>query len=104
MVIRMHAHSQVWHTTVCAGVCKPTDIGPIGVQTANGVIDIVVKDEAEAVAKAKQYLRSTPRKPYVHARICLCSHYRMPTRFIGVNFERCAKKIDSDVTCELPSP
>ncbi len=38
------------------GVVKPTDIGPIDVQTANGVVDIRVKDEAEAVAVAKKYL------------------------------------------------
>ena len=38
------------------GVVKPTDIGPIDVQTANGVIDIRVPDEAAAVAAAKKYL------------------------------------------------
>lgn len=38
------------------GVVKPTDIGPIDVQTANGVVDIRVKDEEEAVAVAKKYL------------------------------------------------
>jgi acetyl-CoA carboxylase carboxyltransferase component len=38
------------------GVVKPTDIGPIGVQTANGVIDVRVADEAEAVTVAKKYL------------------------------------------------
>jgi acetyl-CoA carboxylase carboxyltransferase component len=38
------------------GVFEPTEIGPIDVQTANGVVDIVVADEAEAVAVAKQYL------------------------------------------------
>jgi acetyl/propionyl-CoA carboxylase alpha subunit len=38
------------------GVFKPDDIGPISVQTANGVVDIAVADEAEAVAVAKQYL------------------------------------------------
>lgn len=38
------------------GVVKPTDIGPIGVQTANGVIDVRVTDEAEAVTVAKKYL------------------------------------------------
>lgn len=38
------------------GVFAPTEIGPIGVQRANGVVDIVVADEAEAVAAAKQYL------------------------------------------------
>ncbi len=38
------------------GVFRPTEIGPIGSQRANGVVDIVVKDEAEAVETAKQYL------------------------------------------------
>ena len=38
------------------GVVKPTDIGPIASQTANGVVDIRVADEAEAVAVAKKYL------------------------------------------------
>lgn len=38
------------------GVYAPTEIGPVEVQRANGVIDVVVRDEAEAVAVAKQYL------------------------------------------------
>ena len=38
------------------GECKPEDIGPIDVQSPNGVVDIVVEDEAEAVSKAKLYL------------------------------------------------
>jgi acetyl-CoA carboxylase carboxyltransferase component len=38
------------------GVFKPEQIGPSGVQRANGVIDILVDDEAAAVAAAKQYL------------------------------------------------
>ena len=38
------------------GTVKPTDIGPIDVQTANGVVDIRVADEEAAVAAAKQYL------------------------------------------------
>src|SRR5690606_11581744 len=38
------------------GVYEPGDIGPIEVQRANGVVDIVVADEVEAVAVAKQYL------------------------------------------------
>ncbi len=38
------------------GVFAPTEIGPIEVQRANGVVDIVVADEAEAVRVAKQYL------------------------------------------------
>jgi acetyl-CoA carboxylase carboxyltransferase component len=38
------------------GVYEPTEIGPIPVQRANGVVDIVVPDEAAAVRVAKQYL------------------------------------------------
>ncbi|WP_378941731.1 carboxyl transferase domain-containing protein [Mesorhizobium sp. ANAO-SY3R2] len=38
------------------GTCTPEDIGPVSVQAPNGVIDIVVEDEAEAVQVAKQYL------------------------------------------------
>ena len=38
------------------GVVKPTDIGPIGTQVANGVVDIRAADEAEAVAVAQKYL------------------------------------------------
>jgi acetyl-CoA carboxylase carboxyltransferase component len=38
------------------GVYEPTSIGPIDVQRANGVVDVVVADEAEAVRTAKQYL------------------------------------------------
>jgi acetyl-CoA carboxylase carboxyltransferase component len=38
------------------GVHEPTAIGPIDVQVANGVVDVAVEDEAEAVAVAKRYL------------------------------------------------
>lgn len=38
------------------GVFKPEQIGPSDVQSANGVIDVLVRDEAEAVAVARQYL------------------------------------------------
>jgi len=38
------------------GVVKPTDIGPIATQTLNGVVDVRVVDEAEAVAVARKYL------------------------------------------------
>ena len=38
------------------GVFRPEEIGPVSVQQANGVIDLVVANEAEAVARAKQYL------------------------------------------------
>ena len=38
------------------GVFRPEEIGPLDVQTANGVVDVAVADEAEAVAVAKRYL------------------------------------------------
>ncbi len=38
------------------GVFAPEDIGPSAVQTANGVIDLLVEDEADAVAKTKSLL------------------------------------------------
>ncbi|MGD9754891.1 MAG: acyl-CoA carboxylase subunit beta, partial [Acidimicrobiia bacterium] len=38
------------------GVYRPEEIGPVEVQAANGVIDVVVDDEAAAVVAAKQYL------------------------------------------------
>ncbi|MBD5605270.1 MAG: carbamoyl-phosphate synthase large subunit, partial [Candidatus Eremiobacteraeota bacterium] len=38
------------------GVFAPEDVGPIAMQTANGVVDVAVSGEAEAVAVAKKYL------------------------------------------------
>jgi len=38
------------------GVFKPEQIGPSAVQHGNGVIDILVEDEAQAVAAARHYL------------------------------------------------
>jgi acetyl/propionyl-CoA carboxylase alpha subunit/acetyl-CoA carboxylase carboxyltransferase component len=38
------------------GVFAPEDIGPMDVQTANGVVDILAKDEADATRIAKQTL------------------------------------------------
>ena len=38
------------------GSFRPEEVGPIGVQSGNGVVDIRVADEAAAVAAAKQYL------------------------------------------------
>lgn len=39
------------------GRYRPEDIGPVGVHTATGVIDVLVADDAEAVAATQQYLR-----------------------------------------------
>ncbi|MGD0866730.1 MAG: carboxyl transferase domain-containing protein, partial [Rhizomicrobium sp.] len=38
------------------GVFHPDEVGPVSVQAPNGVIDVVVKDEAEAVAATKKYI------------------------------------------------
>lgn len=38
------------------GVVEPKDVGPMDVQISNGVVDIAVEDEAEAVAVTKRYL------------------------------------------------
>ncbi|MDB5859618.1 MAG: biotin carboxylase [Ramlibacter sp.] len=38
------------------GVFRPEEIGPAATQHANGVIDVLVEDEAEAVAAARRYL------------------------------------------------
>jgi len=38
------------------GVYRPEQVGPVAVQASNGVIDILVEDEAEATAAAKRYL------------------------------------------------
>ena len=38
------------------GVYPPEEIGPMSVQVPNGVVDIAVADEVEAVAAAKKYL------------------------------------------------
>jgi len=38
------------------GVFRPEDVGPVDVQAPNGVIDVLVEDEAEATAVARKYL------------------------------------------------
>lgn len=38
------------------GIFKPEEVGPMSVQVPNGVVDIAVKDEAEAMAAAKKML------------------------------------------------
>ncbi len=38
------------------GVYSPEEVGPMSVQVPNGMVDIAVEDEAEAVAVAKKYL------------------------------------------------
>ncbi|MFP5219269.1 MAG: carboxyl transferase domain-containing protein [Actinomycetes bacterium] len=38
------------------GVVRPEDVGPVSVQAPNGVVDVVVADEREAVEVARRYL------------------------------------------------
>lgn len=38
------------------GIFKPEEVGPIDVQSENGVVDIEVADDVEAVAAAKKYI------------------------------------------------
>ncbi|HEV7732448.1 MAG TPA: carboxyl transferase domain-containing protein, partial [Candidatus Binatia bacterium] len=38
------------------GVFHPDEVGPMSVQVPNGVVDVAVRDEVDAVAVAKQYL------------------------------------------------
>ncbi len=38
------------------GVFRPEEVGPMDIQVPNGVVDIAVQDEVEAVAAAQQYL------------------------------------------------
>ncbi len=38
------------------GTYRPEEVGPLDVQTANGVVDLVAEDDADAVRVAKQYL------------------------------------------------
>jgi acetyl-CoA carboxylase carboxyltransferase component len=47
------------------GVHEPEEVGPIGVQYSNGVVDLRVRDDAEAVVAAKRYLSYLrgPTKP-----------------------------------------
>ena len=48
------------------GVFPPEEIGPMDVQVPNGVVDVAVADEAEAVAVAKQLPRRTSTGPTEH--------------------------------------
>ena len=38
------------------GVFRPEEVGPLDVQVKNGVVDVAVRDESEAVAVARKYL------------------------------------------------
>jgi len=63
------------------GVFRPEEIGPIKVMQANGTIDILVEDEAEAVQAAKKYLS------YFQGRLAdwTCADQRLLRRSIPEN-------------------
>lgn len=63
------------------GVFRPEEVGPMAVQVPNGVVDIAVADEAEAVRVAKQYLS------YFQGRIAPweCADQRILRRIIPEN-------------------
>ncbi len=45
-----------WWKAAGWSAVAPTDIGPMEVQAANGVVDILAENEADAVAQAKKLL------------------------------------------------
>ncbi|MFW0787903.1 carboxyl transferase domain-containing protein [Gordonia sp. CPCC 206044] len=45
------------------GAVAPRDVGPMSVQSPNGVVDVVVSDEVAAVQTAREYLRVAARIP-----------------------------------------
>lgn len=58
------------------GVVAPEDVGPTRVHARNGVVDVVVRDEAEAVLVARRYLAylQGPVAPGAHADQRLLRH------------------------------
>ena len=68
------------------GAYAPEEVGPVGIQEPNGVIDIVVEDEAEATATAKNICRTS------RARHCI------GRRRINANFATLSPKIDGRFT------
>ena len=63
------------------GVFAPEEVGPVSMQAPNGVIDVVVADEAEAVQVAKQYMA------YIQGRITAweCADQRLLRQLIPEN-------------------
>ncbi|MFZ0209907.1 MAG: carboxyl transferase domain-containing protein [Roseiarcus sp.] len=63
------------------GLYEPEEVGPVAMQAPNGVIDVVVEDEAEAVSVAKRYLS------YFQGRIAewTCADQRLLRKAIPAN-------------------
>ncbi|XIA67163.1 carboxyl transferase domain-containing protein [Bradyrhizobium sp. TZ2] len=68
------------------GVYHPAEVGPVSFQSPNGVIDILVEDEAEATSAAQKYLSvfSKARKPVEKRRISGCCVGRFPRNRLRV--------------------
>ncbi|GAA5055920.1 acetyl-CoA carboxylase family protein [Nocardia callitridis] len=49
------------------GAVAPQDVGPMSVQVPNGVVDVLVENEAAAVATARTYLRTVTGAPSAQA-------------------------------------
>jgi acetyl-CoA carboxylase carboxyltransferase component len=63
------------------GVFRPDEVGPMEVQVPNGVVDVAVADEIEAVAAAKKYLS------YFQGRVAhwTCADQRLLRRVVPEN-------------------
>ena len=77
------------------GVFRPEEVGPMRVQVPNGVVDVAVADEAEAVRVAKQYLVVLPGRdrPSGNVPISGCCAASFPR--IGCACTRCARSIET---------
>jgi acetyl-CoA carboxylase carboxyltransferase component len=71
-------------------VYRPEEVGPISVQVPNGVIGILVEDEAEAVSVARQYMS------YFQGRI---NEWNCPDQRVFATW--CRKVVFAATTCEL---
>ncbi|WP_344450644.1 carboxyl transferase domain-containing protein [Actinocorallia aurantiaca] len=86
------------------GTFRPEEIGPIGVQSANGVVDIVASDEAEAVAAARRYLSyfSGPREDWTAPDQRLLRHLIPENRKTPYDVARVVETLaDTDSVLEL---
>jgi acetyl/propionyl-CoA carboxylase alpha subunit/acetyl-CoA carboxylase carboxyltransferase component len=69
------------------GVVAPGDVGPMSVQVANGVVDILVPDEAAATAIARRYLSYVvdPRRAQEPAADWSCADQRLLRHLVPEN-------------------
>ena len=86
------------------GVFTPEEVGPVNVQAPNGVIDVLVADEAEAVRVAKRYLSYVqgPLKDWSCADQRLLRHLIPENRLRAYNVRRVIETLaDQDAVLEL---